>query len=522
MPVNSNMCVAGLSTFSLSRNTRLVVSTVKVGGTFDGTPPGINSWEVPILDGYSFSQDNTTTEIQVNEAGCTPIRGQKQFNTAVNPAQFSFTTYVRPYRDTTVFALENILWAALMNANTELATIDEHGNVPISATSTVADQLLDFESSDTNDLLKLQLYFDLDGTFYHIEDALLDTGSISFDIEGIAQIVWGGQGTAINSIAIADTPFDGDNFLAANAAVQSTNSAEFIRNKVSLVTLNDFTPAGIKVGYTAAMALSDVVTMTPGVFTTIVTIDGVAAPISITTVATTTVEDIIAGINTDLDATNAVAELSIDGKSIMIYTIDRKDLTTPSSVVIDETAVGDTLFDSIATATPSVYAAANTDMNNTAVGDVTAVVVTVNLDNTNGTNYNVALTGGTLDISNNITFLTPDALGVVNTSIGGFAGTRTISGTLSAYLKSGNSETGGLLQDLLDSKDQTVNCYYLEIDIGGCDLSGPRLVLVVPFANIVLPTINVQDILSTDINFTGLGSDLSQANELYVRYHATP
>ena len=48
--------------------------------------------------------------------------------------------------------------------------------------------------------------------------------------------------------------------------------------------------------------------------------------------------------------------------------------------------------------------------------------------------YDIAITGGNITIANNITFLTPETLGVVDKSIGSFTGSRSITGSLTCYL----------------------------------------------------------------------------------------
>ena len=52
---------------NLSRNTKMYISTVKTA--FDNT----NTYAVPVLDGYSFSQDVETQTIELSEASCTPV-----------------------------------------------------------------------------------------------------------------------------------------------------------------------------------------------------------------------------------------------------------------------------------------------------------------------------------------------------------------------------------------------------------------------------------------------------------------
>ena len=90
---------------NLSRNTKMYVSTVNT--EFSNS----NTFEVPVLDGYSFSQDVETQNITLSEAGCTPARGQKIFNTALNVVEVEFPTYVKPYDDGTgTNCVEQLLW----------------------------------------------------------------------------------------------------------------------------------------------------------------------------------------------------------------------------------------------------------------------------------------------------------------------------------------------------------------------------------------------------------------------------
>ena len=62
---------------------------------FDGTV-----WSIPVLDGFSFSQATNSTEVSLNEmesAGGVSRRGRRAFNDSLAPAEWSFSTYVRPF-----------------------------------------------------------------------------------------------------------------------------------------------------------------------------------------------------------------------------------------------------------------------------------------------------------------------------------------------------------------------------------------------------------------------------------------
>ena len=90
-------------------------------GLFKGNEKDANTFRIGVLDGYSFSQANETTDVTISEAGAAPARGSKRFNDSLAPAEWSFQTYARPFEHgsasyrasgTHDFA-ENILWAAL-------------------------------------------------------------------------------------------------------------------------------------------------------------------------------------------------------------------------------------------------------------------------------------------------------------------------------------------------------------------------------------------------------------------------
>jgi len=81
-------------------------------------------WEVPILDGFSFSQSTNQSEIGLSEMQGTDglsRRGQRVFTDSLAPAEWSFSTYVRPFQTTTDGeehrAVEEVLWAVMAGAD---------------------------------------------------------------------------------------------------------------------------------------------------------------------------------------------------------------------------------------------------------------------------------------------------------------------------------------------------------------------------------------------------------------------
>jgi len=81
--------------------------------------------EIQVLDGFSFSQNTGQETVTTNEAGVAPIRGQRSFNTSLEPVDWSFSTYVRPKynegatttagpdSDDVIDAEESVLWGAM-------------------------------------------------------------------------------------------------------------------------------------------------------------------------------------------------------------------------------------------------------------------------------------------------------------------------------------------------------------------------------------------------------------------------
>jgi hypothetical protein len=140
--------------------------------------------------------------------------------------------------------------------------------------------------------------------------------------------------------------------------------------------------------------------------------------------------------------------------------------------------------------------------------------------------YTLALTGGSLTITNNLTYLTPANLGVVNLPITYFTGTRAITATVTAYLKTGTNEASTLLKDMLAaSSASTENKFAAEISLGGATNTN-KVVLTIPTAQLTIPSITSEQIIATSINMTAQGAtsgtyDLEAKNELEVKYYAT-
>lgn len=227
-----------MATFSLVRDTKLYISTAQTVGAMSGT----NTWEVPVLAGYSFTAETDTQNITVSEAGIGNVaRGQQAFTTAIQPVNWSITTYMRPRwfgsPDNEADAVERVLWEGLAGpkeSNPITVTLD---GTATSRGATTVGMGVDFTSSNVNELLPLSLVFNVGGIWYHIDGALVNQAEIDFSIDSIAQITWSGFGTTLTEIT-------NPAWVATTDYLPAPATYACIRNKLSTVTIQDNEGAG--------------------------------------------------------------------------------------------------------------------------------------------------------------------------------------------------------------------------------------------------------------------------------------
>lgn len=214
------------------------------------SPVGI--WEIPVLDGFSFSQGINTSEITLSEAstnsGQTSKRGRVLFNDSLAPVEWSFTTYMRPFISAGTgpagggaddsaghHGVEEALWAAFCsNATYNGAAGTPIWSTGLSTNASPAGMLIDFDDSNRPALATFNLYFSFDDAsagrqVYRLNSAVVNNASIDFDIEGLAQITWSGFAATISDQATTQPTRN------VYEAVTSTNN--FIRHRLTELTL---------------------------------------------------------------------------------------------------------------------------------------------------------------------------------------------------------------------------------------------------------------------------------------------
>ena len=385
---------------NLIRNSRVFFTTKVTNGVVDATGfTAANTFEIQVQDGFSFSQNSAQETVTLNEAGAAPVRGQRSFNTSLEPADWSFSTYMRPRfvegtgtvtlgtldADDTVACEESVLWGAI-------SSNDGAGWVTSTSASPFSDSrasYVSFANSNKHQLQPFGLIICFDNSAYIIDNCVLDTATIDFGIDAIAGIAWAGKGMSIREATVVLGASSAITVGAGVAGVYNpkNTTAPYIANKLSTMTL---------------------------------------------------------------------------------------------------------------------------------------------INSATSTSYTVALTGGSLSIANNVTYLTPANLGTLNVPCTYFTGTRTITSNVTAYLKTGANQTGPLLSALLTA-NSTENKFSTLISIGGSSNTN-KVELVMPTTMLSIPTITTEQVISTAINLTAQGStsgaagdayNIEQPNELTVKYYAT-
>jgi hypothetical protein len=139
--------------------------------------------------------------------------------------------------------------------------------------------------------------------------------------------------------------------------------------------------------------------------------------------------------------------------------------------------------------------------------------------------YLLTLTGGNITIENNLSYLTPETLGVVNQPLGHVMGTRSVSGNFTCYLNTVDQGSAELFEDLLEGTSTITNAFDLDFSIGGAGQT-PRIDVSIPKAHLELPTHSIEDVISLDVNFHGLPKDISDSaiasgeSEVVVTYQS--
>ena len=222
-----------------------------------------------------------------------------------------------------------------------------------------------------------------------------------------------------------------------------------------------------------------------------------------------------------------------DGSNIQVYKLDSSvvnscsvDFDIDGIATIQWSGFAKTLTDS-GTSVPSDLAGAQAIGITETTNFIRNRISTVTLSRTDVSPddvYNLVLTGGSFSIENNVSYLTPEELGIVNAPLANITGARSISGSMTCYLDNdqANSKSGELFADLVSDTTTVRNVFDMSINIGGETASTPRIAFDLPTAHLEIPTINVEDLLTLEINFHGqvASGNVDNTDEATIIYKA--
>lgn len=114
--------------------------------------------------------------------------------------------------------------------------------------------------------------------------------------------------------------------------------------------------------------------------------------------------------------------------------------------------------------------------------------------------YTFPVTGLGFTYSNALTYLTPEEIAALNTPIGQFTGSRTITGNFTAYLRTGDDESAQFLRNIVnDTRTSIAQASSANLKIGGA--TAPFVAIFMPAVQFNFPTHSVEDIIGISVEF---------------------
>jgi hypothetical protein len=114
--------------------------------------------------------------------------------------------------------------------------------------------------------------------------------------------------------------------------------------------------------------------------------------------------------------------------------------------------------------------------------------------------YTFPVTGLGFTYSNALTYLTPEEIAALNTPIGQFTGSRTITGNFTAYLRTGDDQSAQFLRNIVnDTRTSIAQASSANLKIGG--VTAPFVAIFMPAVQFNFPTHSVEDIIGISVEF---------------------
>ncbi len=514
------------------------------------------AYQVPLLEGFSFSQSTNSSEITLAEMESTTgdsRRGRKMFNDSLAPVEWSFSTYLRPYlaassgstswADGKQHLVDEPLWNALLaksrigDVGTTKKRVDRinvtnagsgYTSVPTVAVAAPAAQTV----VQSNVSVPNNTFTDTDDVFL-VGDKVtyasgggqvatpLVNGRAYFVVEvsatgGIFKLsaTSGGAVLDITNDGNDSQTFTGETATAEAVVTQSTTSAT--RQTVEAVnvifggsgyatapTVSFSGGGGSSAAATAVLGQSeDAINTRGGDVNTPLVMDSSRSNKS--SLNTMTLEfNMGSGVFYSLNkavCNSATINFDVDGIATvewsgMAATITSASTTTTASKTVTE---GGTSAD-----TENFIRNRLTAMTIAPVDGGSSEVSPFNAS------YDLTLTGGSISIENNISYLTPEELGVVNKPIEHVTGVRNIGGSFTCYLATGTGGSKEFFDDLVSTAglDIVTHDFAVTFKVGGSSET-PRVEFTMPHCHVEVPSHSIEDVVSLETTFSSLQSNM--------------
>jgi len=462
-------------------------------------------WEIPVLDGFSFSQANNTSEITLSEmesTGGASRRGRRAFNDSLSAGEWSFSTYVRPFKsagaavgtgssDDDVFthAVEEVLWGMMAGADAYDTTRS------------------DFENTTTINATEM-----VQGETYEI----VTIGDTDFTVSNVAAFEAGV--TPANTVGLVITA--GSEAATGTGTVKrKVTSHAALESRISFHASNTSTLGTANIYFVLGEASRTVIKLKDAV------VNEASIDFEIDGIATINWSGQCSEV---LDFTGSTIEAS-EAPNNGDDTQDESDLAIGDVwLQTDSTPKTHRLFvctenESGSEAFTTYVNEAITETDNFIRNRLTSLTIDGSSQTGLQSSYSLTLTGGNITITNNISYITPEELGVVNVPIGHVTGARSVSGSFTCYLTRddatfNSTKSRDFFEDLRGLTSVVTNNVGLTFNIGGTTTGTRRLEIDFGTAHVEIPTHSIEDVISLETNFQALPSSIDGTNEMTLKY----
>ena len=489
---------------------------------------GSDVWKIPVLDGYSFSQATNTSEITLNEmadASGNSRRARQMFTDSYAPAEWSFSTYVRPFgsagtgagkaSDTSGMqhAVEEVLWAMMVGDASYSSGSTSGAITSIANTSGSGGTVLPTSTtSAAKDAIAAKFPASVDVTIPTATDGGGSGAKITFTFTKSGsspnRIITTTIGSATADIAEGGVNYETSDelFISIEAFAEAVANGTGVTATAAEIETLFGASADVTVGITAVGAGAGNNTFTG------FTRDGTDLNIDFgssnkTTLGTADIHFVMGGASSGTKVAYKIKDCVVNEASI--------DFDIDGIATINWSGFGEIITED--TAPTATITEGTTATSNFIRNRLTSLDISGNASSSVTYTDKVILTGGNVTISNNITYLTPETLGVVNQPIGHVTGTRSVNGNFTCYLNTETNSSADLFENIIEDTDLITNDFDLHFHVGGSG-NTPRLELDMTDCHLEVPTHSIDDVISLEVNFHALPSSINNTDELVITY----